>query len=1181
MENHCENPNDELRRMRALRDLSDQFAERAKNIGKKIIEELYLPPSEKTILPVTGYVGGIAGGEKYIEDGIFFKFALDNKGIYGGDEYAIKSGGHEFLGFLELINCRVQGLHFPFIVIIDYRGFRLIALSVLPIGSNTLVYGSSNGGNTIHNSDKEFKLRMKKVSKILNLTGHYVWDNSGSKRVKMYSAIDCEGHKGLDDRLYVVDPARLFPPSYHPGNEKKGSKLYRLMRPELVKMSPVPLCSDSFTSFKVENKEEHEKNIMKMQEYLCNTIIPEFAKELMREYSTRAIDLRSTKDIINISNRAHLKGINIRYLGYVYRLISEEYAQLRKLICTIIVGRTIKNLIRNHMRSLKSNGERPHKVLIVGYLNLTFGDGVKSNEFWNIHILSHLKKSFMGFIEDGDPPQSLKECIHPILLYFFILDKLGIEARNSLINFNEDGTLKNKFIERYIVSIYPKIKYTNRLSFEEGTAMSRMAILNRGDKSEKYFQLAEIKYKAALDVKPNDIRTLHNWGLSLMCHAESKSGEDADMLYLLAESKWKLSIQLNPNDHIAYVLWGNMLLKRYHRCKDNSKKTEYLHEAISKYKEGYNIKPDYTVAKKLATALLVFGSLPSTPSSVLKEAADLFKVAIKLKSNSFKLHHNLAVTYGKLARRIFEDNPKEIELSFSIFKKAYKVFDECLKMRADHSEVNFNYGNTLFRHAKILEAIDKEKCFKYCVMSAEKYVHTLNTNLSFIDAMYNWSNVIYLQLKLNMNRNETMFSLNYFLEVYKLVALKYGSMVSLNSLINMLSCNDEETQKHTFYTLVYIGNNAEDESLKSRAIKEINSYINLPFYFDLLSKDPSTMKYHFSEDISAIIHSIGTVGKIQDDNLNFDNFKIFETFEEDNGHHKIHTGTHKITKKHVTILEMEKDNIIAHLKNDGSIQNFVLSYRDLVESMKAERPFIATLLNAFQTERDTFCFVYSFEFTFNNIWDVVTNKNISEQKRYELLNTCVGEIILALKYLHQSGFVYGKLSAKTIWLDEEGHVLLHKIPYFERKNNDDFETIQENFLDEEDEICDSYHYSLDWNYLGLLIYQILSDDDEPYHYDLDFFKESIMELECGYFPPKITSFIQLLLSMNDKQDPVTMENLVLSHPFLEDVNWEEIEMRKSNSIPYANQKNSSLTQVPTFILSSSNDKFRGFSFVEP
>ena len=52
-----------------------------------IIEEVSLPTEEKTIKPVD--VGGIAGGIKYISNNILFKFSLDFKGIYGGDEGAM------------------------------------------------------------------------------------------------------------------------------------------------------------------------------------------------------------------------------------------------------------------------------------------------------------------------------------------------------------------------------------------------------------------------------------------------------------------------------------------------------------------------------------------------------------------------------------------------------------------------------------------------------------------------------------------------------------------------------------------------------------------------------------------------------------------------------------------------------------------------------------------------------------------------------------------------------------------------------------------------------------------------------------------------------------------------------------------------------------------------------------
>jgi len=38
-------------------------------------------------------LGGVAGGSKYICQGILFKVALDVRGIYGGDHNAMKAAG--------------------------------------------------------------------------------------------------------------------------------------------------------------------------------------------------------------------------------------------------------------------------------------------------------------------------------------------------------------------------------------------------------------------------------------------------------------------------------------------------------------------------------------------------------------------------------------------------------------------------------------------------------------------------------------------------------------------------------------------------------------------------------------------------------------------------------------------------------------------------------------------------------------------------------------------------------------------------------------------------------------------------------------------------------------------------------------------------------------------------------
>jgi len=103
-----------------LRRLVQEFNQKAETITQTIISEMSLPRAQKTYKPKTD-MGGIAGtnappnstflfsnfcpppahhltvisstcegGEKYMVEGIFFKFAIDLHGIYGGNAYALK-----------------------------------------------------------------------------------------------------------------------------------------------------------------------------------------------------------------------------------------------------------------------------------------------------------------------------------------------------------------------------------------------------------------------------------------------------------------------------------------------------------------------------------------------------------------------------------------------------------------------------------------------------------------------------------------------------------------------------------------------------------------------------------------------------------------------------------------------------------------------------------------------------------------------------------------------------------------------------------------------------------------------------------------------------------------------------------------------------------------------------------
>lgn len=167
-----------LERGTELQKLCDEFVATAKQFGEVIIRERNLPYHQKTIKPLRGK--GLAGGEKYQVANIFFKFAVNKDGsLYPSDRFAMKVAGtsidpsfflsvahgegvfayiptlspvgHELKGLTALVSCgMILGLSFPLLALIDWRGYRLIATSALPISEDTIVYGSCDGGNSVH-----------------------------------------------------------------------------------------------------------------------------------------------------------------------------------------------------------------------------------------------------------------------------------------------------------------------------------------------------------------------------------------------------------------------------------------------------------------------------------------------------------------------------------------------------------------------------------------------------------------------------------------------------------------------------------------------------------------------------------------------------------------------------------------------------------------------------------------------------------------------------------------------------------------------------------------------------------------------------------------------------------------------------------------------------------------------
>lgn len=129
-----------------------------------------------------------------------------------------------------------------------------------------------------------------------------------------------QGHVGQDNRRYLVDLSRTFPPTK--GDTKVFDHLWKLFRPEFLKLYTKPLCSDTFSKF-MENIDEHntcKENISKAQEYLENTLIPNTAKKLDELIFTFwKIGKLNFGNNLNIGWLLHQHGVNLRYLTQVYK----------------------------------------------------------------------------------------------------------------------------------------------------------------------------------------------------------------------------------------------------------------------------------------------------------------------------------------------------------------------------------------------------------------------------------------------------------------------------------------------------------------------------------------------------------------------------------------------------------------------------------------------------------------------------------------------------------------------------------------------------------------------------------------------------------------------------------------------------------------------------------------------
>ncbi|KAF2076806.1 hypothetical protein CYY_001883 [Polysphondylium violaceum] len=580
---------DSEEKFRKLSNIANDFVYCADTFGKIIISELHLPEDLKTIKPLA--LGGVAGGLKFKCHDIIFKFVVDTELIpghwmYGGakrsDEKAQKSAGHEIKGLNHFMELSSNTLRFPLMATIDYRGYRILAISSLPINKKTIVYGSCDGGQTVHDSDPIINKEMERIANILNLRGHQV----GCDKKVIFGPGDIEVHRGFDGRAYMVDFARIFPPEY-PCILKKDQEVgreifYSMCRPELILRSKVPLSSDGFSGWQTgDDVIELNDDIVAISEKLHKEIIPQCISALeasvveptaeentnhssyftsgdesldsspqddgddQQQYLLTLKDAGFSKgsaerdytqkatEIIKLLNFIHSKGVNIRYLGLICQSITNRF--VRNLFLTEVVARVWKKIIRSRLREMmdltKRPSEGPYKQIISDIFELILSTNKSKNkEFWTSTEPGNFKfialKVFPKCLSQSDisPNLDLRSVIDTKLLVYRIIQMLHIRV-------NADAFSQFLSNPKYIISdkdmeeVGSVVKYPNIIDFASGSMLiyESQRISKQSDvppeEVKRWIDNSQIKLQNALRSMPLSIKVLIKLSLTFLLRA--------------------------------------------------------------------------------------------------------------------------------------------------------------------------------------------------------------------------------------------------------------------------------------------------------------------------------------------------------------------------------------------------------------------------------------------------------------------------------------------------------------------------------------------------------------------------------------------------------------------------------------------------------------------------------------
>eukprot|EP00698_Gefionella_okellyi_P024703 TRINITY_DN8790_c0_g1_i1.p1 TRINITY_DN8790_c0_g1~~TRINITY_DN8790_c0_g1_i1.p1 ORF type:complete len:1139 (+),score=262.92 TRINITY_DN8790_c0_g1_i1:215-3418(+) len=518
---------------RGMVSIVDAFMTVANRVVTTIVDERSLPATQKSIQTIAA--GGVAGGDKFLVDGVFFKYALDSAGLYGGDEYAMKAASHEFRSLMQIVGCGLP-LSFPLMSLVDYRGFRVTAIAQLPIDKSTLVYGSADGGKTIHADLASVNAVLAQMGKQLNLKMHNVPDEHG-RPVAMAGPGDLEVHLGRDRRVYVLDTARVMPPEQP---HKSTDVFWKLFRREFVQKHSVPLCSDAYTGWGRLDIRAHNAEIKEATSVYINQLCAQYAA-----VSDGAIAINKDVELVKFSMALHHAGISARHFGIVRAGLKTAAAQAMAL--NDLVARVLKQRVRAYLRD---TAHLPAQEVLCSVATRLLDEFCSADRVqYNAQLKQRLSDKFTSALFPHETAES-----------FDLLTQSGLNFQmilNCVLNTTGIRVSAQALQKIGQVKIWP------------------------GNAAEFPIAGSDVEALVSVPQYPSFIfgaKAKSIYADALVCTEKAK----ADALFDQANDLFRTATAVNASDSAIWGQWAAMCLHRAERC-DGAERYKFLQQAAVKY----------------------------------------------------------------------------------------------------------------------------------------------------------------------------------------------------------------------------------------------------------------------------------------------------------------------------------------------------------------------------------------------------------------------------------------------------------------------------------------------------------------------------------------------------------------------------------------------------------------------